>query len=73
MQDYLNMNNNSGIVRYDVECIIVEFGNGSAYLYNSVKPGKIHVKEMKKLAKQGFDLNTYINRFIKDNYYKKLR
>ena len=72
MQTYANKGGNSGIFGYENgdDFIIVEFEE-YLYKYSHVKPGKTHVEEMKKLAKRGEGLNTYINRNVKNYECKK--
>lgn len=53
--------------------IILEFGDGEQYLYNDEKPGKIHVDRMIALACKRNELNTYINKYVRDNYSQKLK
>lgn len=65
----------SGVVGYQIGdgSITVEFKKGDTYLYNNTKPGKAHVQEMIKRAKEGKGLSTYINKQVKNNYFKKLK
>ncbi len=53
--------------------IIVQFKDGSMYLYNNKTTGADHVREMKRLAAQGEGLNAYINANVRKNYAEKLR
>ncbi len=74
MQRYKNAGN-SGVQLFEVGTgfIILEFGDATRYLYNYEKPGKHHVDNIIKLAKKGSDLNTYINKYVRDNYFEKLK
>jgi hypothetical protein len=68
-------NRNSGISAYEIgdNHIKVKFSDRSViYTYSYRKAGKIHVENMKKLAKDGKGLNTYINQHVKDSYDKML-
>jgi len=73
MQRYISKANNSGVTAYETgsDFIRVRFVDGSVYEYNSLKPGKIHVKRMKHLAGQGRGLSTYISQHVKNRYFKK--
>ncbi|AVS79183.1 hypothetical protein C8234_14650 [Paracidovorax avenae] len=75
MNSYLNRGGDSGITGYETSPgqIIVQFSDGSAYLYNSQKPGAAHVAEMQRLAAAGEGLNSYISRIVRKNYAAKLR
>jgi len=75
MEPYKNLGGDSGISAYDIGTgsITVYFQDGSAYLYNSIKPGTSAVNEMIRLARNGSGLNSYISRIIKKNYYRKIR
>lgn len=73
MRAYLNKSGRSGILGYESgeDYIRVWFTYTEAsYLYNSIKPGKKEVDEMKKLAVAGEGLNKFINHQVSDNYYE---
>jgi hypothetical protein len=74
MQNYLNLNGDSGISRYENgnNFIKVEFSDGSVYLYDYSAPGQSQVEDMKRLAKEGRGLNSYIGKFVRRNYAAKL-
>lgn len=65
-------NSSSGVTAYEIEkeAINVAF-NDTVYRYSYKKPGKSHVEQMKKLARRGRGLSTYISRNIKENYEDK--
>ncbi|EMG9443983.1 hypothetical protein V5268_005324 [Escherichia coli] len=75
MEKYQNRGGNSGVVSFSIsaDSIIVQFRDGSQYLYNAVRPGQITVDHMKNLAIAGQGLNSYISRTVRKNYYQKLR
>lgn len=75
MERYKNLGGTSGGVRYEIagDAITVEFQDGSAYLYNSIKPGLRAVQQMQQLARTGRGLNSFINTNIRKNYARKLR
>jgi hypothetical protein len=65
MQHYKNLAGNSGVAAFEIlsEAIRVRFAKGGTYLYDYGTPGPEHVEEMKKLARAGRGLCTYIARF----------
>ena len=74
MDSYANLNGNSGVEKYQITetSIRVKFITSSdIYVYTYQKPGKIHVDEMKRLAKSGRGLATYINQKVRKNYEHK--
>ena len=52
--------------------IKVRFAEGGTYLYDQVKPGKVHVAQMIALARAGAGLATYISQQVRDNYARKI-
>lgn len=75
MERYANRGGDSGITGYEIAQgqIIVQFSDGSQYLYNSQNPGAATVAEMQRLAAAGQGLNSYISRIVRKNYAQKLR
>lgn len=55
------------------DSMVVVFNDGTAYIYNSERPGADYLNEMKRLAADGEGLNSYINRIVKKRYASKLR
>jgi hypothetical protein len=74
MKKYKNLDGNSGIFAWEEgkDYIIVQFSDFEKYLYNYVKPGKALVEKMKQFAEKGKGLATFINKYVRNNYYKKL-
>ena len=74
LQPYGDQSGDSGVRAYKLgpDFIIIEFKTGGGYRYDKVKPGRRHVSIMKKLAKSGDGLTTYINQHVRDNYAEKL-
>ncbi len=70
MKKYKNISGSSGIIAYDIDAawIKVKFIPGPVYKYSYSKPGKQHVEKMKKLAKEGSELATYISKYVRDAY-----
>jgi hypothetical protein len=75
MKPYKSKNRNAGVVAYEAgkDLIIIQFQDGSVYLYTYRKPGKNEVSEMKKLAALGIGLTTFINKYVRERYEAKLR
>lgn len=75
MEQYKGQNDHhTGVRAYEMlpDGIILEFQDHSKYLYNYEKPGKHHVEEMKRLAKTGSGLTTYVNQHVRENFKRKL-
>lgn len=72
---YKNLNGNSNVKSYEIftDSIQVEFKTGRYrnYLYNEQRPGIVILNQMKKLAVQGYGLNSYISTTVGSNYFKK--
>lgn len=74
MTVYLNMNGNSGVTAYalGVDYIDVQFRTGrcKTYRYSYASAGETKVETMKQLAVRGYGLNTYIQRYAREDYVK---
>lgn len=71
MERYRNSGGDSGVSAYEIgsDYIIVKFsGTVRAYRYSYRKAGQRHVETMKRLARSGSGLNSYINRYVKKLY-----
>ena len=71
MERYRNSGGDSGISAYEIgdDYIIVKFsGTVRTYRYSYRKAGQNHVETMKRLARSGNGLNSYINRDVKNLY-----
>lgn len=75
MKQYLNKSGKSAIEYYEIglDYIIVTFKSGRIrnYLYNYNSTGRVFVENMKVLAENGGGLNSFINKYIKENYDSK--
>lgn len=71
---YGRLGTNSGVHAFDIldNAIIVQFRNGSRYLYTYNNPGPSEVEIMKRLALAGTGLATYINKKVRKRYARKL-
>ncbi|AWK07091.1 hypothetical protein HYN56_23805 [Flavobacterium crocinum] len=70
MERYANRNGQSGVSAYEIgtNYIRIRFSSGSVYQYSYRKAGQYHVDNMKRLATQGYGLNSYINAYVKFKY-----
>ena len=75
MEVYGNLGKGSSIRYYDIgeDWIIVGFKGNVNYEYNYFKSGVSHVESMKLLALKGKGLNSYIKKYVKNSYSKKIR
>jgi hypothetical protein len=73
-QRYKDRSGDSGVSFYALgpSFIRVWFRHGTGYEYDSRRPGKLHVDEMKRRAEEGHGLATYINQNVRANYARKL-
>ena len=54
------------------EAIALRFSDGRVYLYDGGTPGRVHVREMQRLARAGAGLTTYVNKFVRERYAKRI-
>lgn len=75
MQRYKEISGNSGVSSFSPgkDFIKIQFKDGSLYLYNYDKPGKKEVEEMKRLAKAGKGLATFINQHVRERFAEQLK
>jgi hypothetical protein len=74
MNKYANLHGSSGIDEYLITdtSIKVKFIHiTDIYVYSNSRPGKGHVDEMKRLAKAGRGLATYISQNIRKDFDHK--
>ena len=74
MQIYKNLGGNSNIIAFELgdDYIDVQFNKEMIYRYSYISAGILKVNEMKRLALQGYGLNSYIMRNARINYeFKK--
>lgn len=74
MIDYSNRGGDSGISAYEIkeDGIVVQFSTGTKYLYTNMSAGASNIEEMKKLATIGKGLNSFIMKYARTSYSKKL-
>ena len=74
MISYKNLNGNSNVKCYNISenYIDIEFYNTPlVYRYSNIVPGRQVLNELKRLAIQGYGLNSYINRYVNKNYGRR--
>ena len=74
MTPYKNLSGTSGVRAYAIgkDHIDVEFTDGGTYRYSYRAPGRSQVEKMKILAEEGRGLATYVNKYVRDNFERKL-
>lgn len=73
MEYYKDVDGDSNIEMYEIgpDFIIIKFYRTERlYTYTYESAGRIHVENMKKLAKHGNGLNSYVIRNCKSGYVK---
>ena len=75
MHPYQSSNHDTGVIAYQngADHIAVQFKDGTVYLYTNKSAGQDSIIQMKKLAKAGAGLTTYINQHVKDRYGAKIK
>lgn len=75
MERYKNLEGHSGVTAFETgpESISVEFNHNAVYRYTYKSADRHVVEKMKKLAKSGRGLSTYISRIVREKFEKKLR
>lgn len=71
MERYRNSGGDSGVSSFEIgiNFINVKFsGSTLIYRYSYRKAGQLHVEKMKKFARIGHGLNSYINNYVKNLY-----
>ena len=74
MKKYGDPCGNSGVSTYEIgdNLIRVQFKGGDIYVYDYRSAGRVSVEKMKRLAKEGTGLATYISQRVKKNYSEKI-
>ncbi len=75
MERYANLGGDSGVVGYEIgnDFIRVQFSGGSIYLYTYASAGADNIEQMKRLARNGQGLNTFISKNVHKRYARKER
>ncbi len=74
MQRYKGLSHNSGVIAYEpgADYIDLVFRDGERYRYDYKTPGRREVEAMKRLARTGKGLATYVNKFVRGRFARKL-
>jgi hypothetical protein len=74
MKPYGDGTARSGVVAYEIhdDAIDIEFANGEIYRYDETAPGPADVELMKRFARAGRGLTTYVSKYVRDRYAAKL-
>ncbi len=74
LQPYRSAGGRSGVTDFAIfpDAILLLFQDGSAYLYDTDRPGPEHVRRMTALAQAGRGLTTYVNRHVRGSYADSL-
>jgi len=75
MNTYKNTSGNSGVRCYEIgdDFVRVQFREGTIYLYTYCSAGQKNIEHMKKLAKLGRGLSTFISQDVRNLFKKKER
>jgi hypothetical protein len=75
MEPYKDRSENSGVTAYETsdESITVEFNHDAIYRYTYASTGKRKIEKMKKLAREGKGLSTYISQTVREKFETKLK
>ncbi|WP_312697868.1 hypothetical protein [Sphingobacterium mizutaii] len=71
MERYRNSGGDSGVSAFEIglDYILVQFsGTARTYRYSYRKAGQNQVEAIKRLARSGSGLNSYINQYVKKLY-----
>ncbi len=72
MEPYANVSGNSGVTFYELgsDFVRVWFAD-AAYVYDYRSAGAANVERMKRLARQGRGLSTFISTAVRNRYASK--
>lgn len=75
MERYKNLGGDSSVAAFEIAngAITVEFNDHSQYLYTNESAGAESISEMHRLARAGKGLCSYILRFARKRYARKIR
>lgn len=70
MERYANFGGASNVLFYEIgsDWIRVQFSTGTPYSYSYGHAGSSNVEQMKRLARAGRGLNSFINKHVKYSY-----
>jgi hypothetical protein len=72
---YKNLSGDSGVCAFEIgeDNIKIQFNNSSVYIYNNIHTGSRNIAQMKTLAEMGRGLGTFINKYVRDRYARKIK
>lgn len=70
MERYRDLSGTSGVTAYAIkpDAIDVQFAGGVVYTYTVASAGRARIQQMKRLARSGSGLSTYISQHVRDAY-----
>ncbi len=73
MERYKNLGGNSGVAAFEIgpDFIRVKFHDGTVYLYTYASAGSRNIERMKRLARNGQGLNSFIDTDVHNLYARK--
>lgn len=73
MERYRNLSGDSGVLAYQIgdAAIAVQFRNGDIYDYTYASAGRRNIEQMKRLARAGKGLSTFISQHVHHAYAGK--
>ncbi len=74
MQRYKDLGGDSGVVAFELgeQFIVIEFRDGSRYRYTAASTGAADIAAMRRLARAGEGLCTFISQHVRGRYERKL-
>lgn len=75
MIKYADLDHDSSIAGFETtaDSITIYFKDNSVYLYNYQVTGSHHIIQMNLLAHRGEGLNSYIMKYVKTKFARKIR
>jgi hypothetical protein len=72
MERYKNLSRRSGVYAFEIgfDFIKVQFNSRRIYTYNYQVTGLANIEHMKKLARSGVGLNSFIQRKVRNLFVK---
>jgi len=72
MERYKNVGGDSGVTGFEIgKDFIKVWFNNNWYLYTYASAGSDNIEQMKKLAVAGNGLNSFINKYVRNDYESK--
>ena len=73
MEPYRALGGDSGVIAYQIgeRAIAVQFRSGETYHYTYASAGRGNIERMKRLARAGKGLSTFISQHVREAYASK--